>query len=241
MGNETRQDKAISIGVMHELMRLFEEDFKQGDMSRDDVSAANMCIQGFCGGMRGYEVMFTDLKGLRHDQEQRVIRQQSDGIGWPLVGRFKMEGGAFGNHIVPIAGVTKSGLQPLKWGDRLIGALQDEGVTKGWAFCREDGRQAHCADYGETVFSKLEEIQNNRPDLIEQDCKVREEYGLQRSWRRGFASEAANQGVKETDINAQCRWQSEMKTGRMVFRSMADRYTDYRLNRSRLLKPSRAL
>jgi len=196
----------------------------------------------------------SEFFGLRADDEDEDTQGTSmmseikvgspvsnDGIGWPLVGRFKMEGGAFGNHIVPIAGVTKSGLQPLKWGDRLIGALQDEGVTKGWAFCREDGRQAHCADYGETVFSKLEEIQNNRPDLIEQDCKVREEYGLQRSWRRGFASEAANQGVKETDINAQCRWQSEMKTGRMVFRSMADRYTDYRLNRSRLLKPSRAL
>eukprot|EP00978_Attheya_sp_CCMP212_P035979 scaffold159979_cov64-Attheya_sp.AAC.1 len=43
--------------------------------------------------------------------------------------------------------------------------------------------------------------------LIEPECEIEEEFGMQRSFRRGFDTECRNRGIKEADINSMCRWQ----------------------------------
>jgi hypothetical protein len=69
--------------------------------------------------MRGYEVVWTDLAALHHDIQRCEFEEDYTGVGWPLVGRFKMEGGSVGGHLIPIAGTTKSGVEFFKWAQGL--------------------------------------------------------------------------------------------------------------------------
>ena len=58
------------------------------------------------------------------------------------------------------------------------------------------------SDFKESVFDRLLEIQEERPDLIPQEFDVLEEYGLARSFRRGSTTEAKNQGVPEPEVDS---------------------------------------
>ena len=244
MGQISRQDRAISIGVMHELMRRFETDWERsgGGLDLKRLSSATFCIVSFCGGFRGCETTWTDLAALRHDLEHIERTEDFRGIGWPIVGRFKAEGGGEGCHVIPIACETRSGLRPLVWAQRFVKRLEEEGHTRGWAFRRDGGGQASAADYREIVFGRLLEIQGEMPTLIEPEVEVEEEFGMQRSFRRGFTTECKNQKIGKDDLNAQCRWRSEREAqGNTVQRAMHDHYADYRLMKDVKLRPSQAL
>jgi hypothetical protein len=245
MADVTKQDRALSVPIMHCLMNMYEMEWREkGEaMELDSMAAALFCTVTFCSGMRGYETMWTDLAALRAEIEHIDLTRDYRGVGWPVVGKFKAEGGGTGRHVIPIAATTSSGLPNLRWARRMVEKMESLGKTTGYLFVNEKtGRRAECSLYKPDVFEKLEEIQRLHPELIEPGCEVNEEFGMQRSFRRGFDSECRNRGISDSDINSMCRWQVEKaRQGRSSARSMLDLYTDYRLAKDMLLRPSSAL
>lgn len=244
IGDVTTQDRAYTAGVLAELLKMYEEEWHESseNMPLKDISAAMFLLVTCLGGMRGFEAVWTDLAGLRYDVCYMEDSEDYTGVGWPIVGRFKAEGGGTGCHVIPIAGTTKSGIRFFEWSQRFIRRLADGGHTTGWAFRREDGSRAVAADYRDNIFGKLESVQATRPDLIDPTLDVYDSYGVQRSGRRFFDTECQNQKVSEADIKAQCRWATERASGgRTVHRSMVSCYAEYRDMKPTLLRPSLAL
>lgn len=245
-GVMSRQDRAYSLELLHEMLRRFELEWERqeelGSIDLQWLSAVMFLLVSSFGGMRGYEVVWTDLAALLHDIQRCELEEDYTGVGWPLVGRFKMEGGGIGGHVIPIAGTTKSGVEFFKWAQRFAFVLVERGRTDGWAFARPNGQRAKASDYRNTIFSELEEIQNECSGLIDPNVDVWEDYGIQRSGRRFFDTACRLRGVAKADIEAQCRWMKDRQArGNPVARDMVDCYTEYRLMKPALLRPSLAL
>ena len=245
-GVMSRQDRAYSLELIHELLTRFELEWErqqeQGEINLIWLSAVMFLLVSSFGGMRGYEVVWTDLAALLHDVSRCENEEDFTGVGWPLVGRFKMEGGGFGGHVIPIAGTTKSGVEFFKWTQRFCFTLVTSGRTSGWAFARKNGDRAKASDYRKVIFSELERIQEEREDLIDPKIEIWEDFGIQRSGRRFFDTACRLRGVSKLDIEAQCRWMKDRQArGVPVARDMVDCYTEYRLMKPALLRPSLAL
>jgi hypothetical protein len=73
-GVMTRQDRAYSLEVIHELLNRFEVEWDRQqsihEIDSEWVSAVMFLLVSSFGGMRGYEVVWTDLAALLHDIER---------------------------------------------------------------------------------------------------------------------------------------------------------------------------
>ena len=245
VGVATRQDRAYTLPLLHEMVRRCEDHWEEsdGEPTLTWISAVMFLLASCLGGMRGYEVVWADLSALIHDVEKADSSdEEPDGVGWPIVGRFKAEGGGIGGHVIPIAARTNSGLEFFKWTQRFVRIVVEHGRTEGWAFARDDGSRASARDYREVIFGLLEDIQEERPDLIEPECDVHDAFGIQRSGRRFFDTECRLRGVKKEDIEAQCRWIKDRQArGVPVPRDMVELYSEFRHLCPVLLRPSQAL
>ena len=142
-----------------------------------------------------------------------------------------------GHHVVPIASLTDSGIPFLKWTKRVVRRLEEEGLTSHWMFVDESGTRATASRYQDEIFTRLEDIQQRRPDLIEPSCDVREDYGVQRSGRRFLRTVAKIRGVPDDLVELLCRWSTDKnRQGRAKFSSMEAAYLDYRQARGPKLK-----
>jgi hypothetical protein len=61
-------------------------------------------------------------------------------------------------------------------------------------FRNNDGTKMKLKTLESKFYDRLELIKLKRPDLIDREVEVFEEYGLSRSFRRGGTSEATNRG-----------------------------------------------
>ena len=129
-------------------------------------------------------------------------------VAWPIVGRFKAHHGNLGCYMIPIAGTTNSGIKFFDWTQRFINRLGSLGQVDGWAFQRSDGSRAKASDFRDNIFSRLEAIQATTT-LIDPEVNVWEDYGVQRSGCRFFATHCLNMGVKPYLIELQARWQTD--------------------------------
>ena len=243
-GVMTRQDRAYTMDVVHKMIQLFEEDWESCDGEPEMlwISAVTFFLTSCLGGMRGFEVVWTDLGALLYEIAKLEEEEDTSGIGWPIVGRFKAEGGGIGGHIIPIAGMTSSGINFFKWAQRFAYACRKAKRVVGWAFVNSKGKRAEASDYRDIIFEKLQLIQETRPDLIDPMIDVYDSYGIQRSGRRFFDTECKLRGVPKEDIEDQCRWIKDRKAkGVPVPRDMVDCYAEYRHLREALLRCSRAL
>ena len=86
------------------------------------------------GGTRGFEAVWTDLGALCYDIEFCKEAEDYTALSWPVVGRFKAEGGVAGCHMIPIAGTTNSGIRFFAWAQRFVMVLAQADFEEGWAF-----------------------------------------------------------------------------------------------------------
>ena len=143
-----------------------------------------------------------------------------------------------GCHMIPIAGTTDHGIEAFKWAQRFVVILSKAGYEDGWAFRRADGSRAVAGDYRENIFGKLQQIQATTT-LIDPECNVWEDYGIQRSGRRFLTSHATNMGVPPHDLELQMRWSTDRAVGEQtVHRSMVHTYSEIRNMKKSLLRPS---
>jgi hypothetical protein len=78
---------------------------------------------------------------------------------------------------------TASGLNPREWLEWLVTVRQqEEGQTRGPAFCDEAGMVAYSRNYEDLFIEVLSEIQEERPDLIPPTVDVTD-HGLSQAWR----------------------------------------------------------
>eukprot|EP00978_Attheya_sp_CCMP212_P035409 scaffold154039_cov29-Attheya_sp.AAC.1 len=93
MADVTKQDRALSVPIMHCLMNMYEKEWQEkGEaMELESIGAALFCTVTFCSGMRGYETIWTDLAALRAEVEHIDLTRDYRGVGWPVVGKFKAE------------------------------------------------------------------------------------------------------------------------------------------------------
>ncbi len=142
--------------------------------------------------------------------------------------------------MIPIAGVTNSGIQFFTLTQQFLRQLGREGFEDGWAFPRPDGSRAKASDYQDNIFQKLEIIQATT-SLIDSGCSIWDEYGIQRSGRHFFTTRCSNMKVDKHDIELQCRWSTDRANGlRTIQWSMIHNYSEVRNMKQALIRPSKA-
>ncbi len=180
------------------------------------------------------------MAALRYDVAYCEAAENNSAVSWPVVGRFKARHGILDCYMIPIAGVTHSGIQFFTWTQRFILRLAEEGFEDGWAFRRPDGSRAKSSDYQDNIFQKLEIIQATTT-LIDPGCSVWDEYGIQRSGWLFFTTWCTNMKVDKHDIKLECRWSTgRANVVRTVQRSMIHKYSEVRNMQQALIRPSKA-
>lgn len=244
MGQEIRQDRAISLPVMHALLHYLEDEWiiTSNPTTRFLVASLGAySVVAFCSSFRGTEVFLTDLHGLRKYLDAPRSAQELPHVIIPLLGRLKGENGEK-YHLTPLCSTTSSGLEVEKWVRRLVQCQQHFGRCHGPAFTTLIGSPAYTHTFEMGILDRLQAIQARHPELISPDVQVHDEYGLSRSFRRGFTSEARARKVDDRDVRLINRWRSfDEGHGRRPRLNMQDHYSDIRLLIPALLRYSHAL
>jgi len=231
MGEILKQDLGVSIEVMHQYCAIGEENFVEATETNHKLREALITGYGvlsFCGGLRGEEVPMTDLFGLLKYLDKGRTGTIPHVIV-PLLGRFKGERGEK-YHLLPLVAITKSGLEPRKWIDRIAKLYNELGYVRGPVWRSSAGHRARISDWEGPVLDRIKDIQNRRPDLIDSNLDIYDEYGLSRSFRRGSNTHVRNvlgprDGQLVVDFNN--RWRKfEQAKGRMPGLGMSDYYTE---------------
>eukprot|EP00804_Cyclotella_cryptica_P009188 CCRYP_003242-RA/>CCRYP_003242-RA protein AED:0.68 eAED:0.66 QI:0/-1/0/1/-1/1/1/0/349 len=174
MGDVVKQDRAYTIEIVHAVINLFEEQFQEEgyNMPVRDLEAALFFIISCMGGFRGYEVVWTDLGALKYDIAYCESTDDMTAVAWPVTGRFKNEQGTWNHYLIPIAGVTGSGVKVFEWTQRMLKRLSMIGRMDGWLFRSDDGeRRALASDYAENIYQKLEYLRDTTT-LIDPGCDI---------------------------------------------------------------------
>jgi hypothetical protein len=244
MGQDTRQDMAVSLPVMHAFMEILDEQWIKCEDETERCMLAHLgafSVIGFGGSFRGPEVLLTDLHGLRTYLSTPRRCDERDYVVIPLLGRVKNElGEAY--HLTPLASQTKSGLEIEKWVRRLVTVQEKKGLHHGPAFTLQGGRPMRMKDIEMEFLDRLQMIQEADERLIPKSVDVHEAYGLNRSHRRGSTSEARSRGVGDREVRLMNRWRSfDVAEGRRPRLAMQDHYSDIRIMIPALLIYSSAL
>jgi len=244
MGQEIRQDLALSIRVLLALLDLLEREWMadpsvHGKETKVFLGAFSVIAYG--GLFRGNEIFLTDLYGLTKYSQTPLVENGTRYVIVPLLGRFKTEDGEQ-YHLTPLAYQTNSGIKIGQWVERLVQVKASHRQTHGPAFSDRKGRLLNSHWLEMELLDRLQVVQTSEADLIPKDVNVHEEYGIARSFRRGATTQARNMGVAENDINAMNRWRtSEQVKGFKPKTKMQDHYSDIRQMVPTVLRFSQAL
>ena len=223
VGEVVKQDKALTIEVIHAINHVLEKQWRDLDDKRKICEMGVWFIVGFCTGMRGEELMLIELAGT-----SASLENMTDTEGYfevVISGRTKgnqISGSKFSFPCVPITKGT--GLNPGTWIKRLVGIRGEENDDSGRLFYR--GRSpAKLYQYEEDYMDVLLKVQM-ATDYISNDIDVTESYGLLRSSRRGATAHARNMKVPRDIIEAVHRWRKEaMGSGTAIRLDLIDVYT----------------
>jgi len=125
---------------------------------------ASFYLISFCCALRGEEVPLATLHGTIKYWEAGEVHEVKH-VVVPLLGRFKGETGE-SYHLLCTVDVTNHGLEPRKWIGRLIHLLQNKGFRNGPLFRSAQGQRLKANHFEPDLISKLEYIQETKPELI---------------------------------------------------------------------------
>jgi hypothetical protein len=244
MGQEVRQDLAVSIEVMLAFQSEMERDWQEEKTIEKRIQLAMIgayALIAFGGSFRGHEVFLVDTFGLVKYASQRLSEKGMEFVMIPLLGRYKTEN-AERYHLTPLALRSKSGLEFGRWVSRLADAKRMQQLTHGPAFSDNRGNVVDPRWIEMEILDRFRAIQEKTTGVIKPDVQVYEEFGISRSFRRGATTEARNQQVPESDINLMNRWRNfEKAGGKRPRMRMQDHYSDISLMIPSLLRFSKAL
>lgn len=244
MGKIHKPDLALTGDVMKEYLRELEWELLEVE-GTEQVGVVELgalsAIEYGCS-LRGPEGFMVDLKGLikyqgrgrgaEHDRQHTII---------PLLGRFKNEVGER-THLCAMVDETDSGLKLGVWVDRLIKLRTRQRVFSGPAFRTSQGYAAKIGDFEPRMLDVLKRVQERCPELIPPEVNIDDDYGLNRSFRRGATTTAQANGVSDAVINLVNRWRKvENSKGGKPSLQMIEHYVDIRMMLKRVLQFSSGL
>jgi hypothetical protein len=151
-------------------------------------------VVAITASLRGPEVFKLDLAGIRtflelgrdgvipsNPMKRGTDLTKAPHVFYAFLGKFKGELG-FDQHLVAVASVTKSGLEPRWWLEQLIRVRQEEGCVSGPAFGRSATQASLGSEYDIMLHQLLGTIQQENPDLIAPADDVKLQYGFFRSF-----------------------------------------------------------
>jgi len=239
MGQEVRQDWAITLPAMHALLEILEEDWGGGLNHELTAMVGAYAVIAFGGSFRGNEVFLVDMHGVR--KYLRSAEPLENTVIIALLGRFKGETGER-YHLAPMAALTSSGIPIKKWVTRLVEWHEKRGYFRGPLFGDRTGQVVRPKIIELELMDKLQRIKNTRRSIIPEDVDVYEDFGISRSFRRGSTSTARTRGVDDKTVTLINRWRSfEQARGRRPAMSMKDHYSDIQILLPELIKYSLAL
>ena len=164
MGQISKSDLAMSVDTVVLYMDKIEARALQSvdpKTQRLWVSVGAYSLLCYVGSLRGNEGFLLDLYGLRLYLGEGKTQNDKAHIVAPLMGRFKNELGER-YHLILLAATTASGLNPREWLEWLVTVRQEEGRTRGPAFCDEAGMVAYSRNYEDLFIEVLSEIQEEK-------------------------------------------------------------------------------
>jgi hypothetical protein len=241
MGQEVRQDWALPLPVLQNLLELLEDEWYSADdwNTRHRIACAgSFSVIAFCGSFRGNEVFLMDLYGL---SKYLTNLTQESFVIVPLLRRYKGEA-HHRYHLTPLAVRTDSGLAVRTWIERLVQVQHEVGRSHGPAFGDRYGETLEASFVEGLIADRLQTIKDTRPGLIPHEINCYEHFGISRSFRRGATSTARARGVDRDTVNLTNRWRKfENAKGRQPRLSMQDHYSDIVILIPVLVKFSQAL
>lgn len=241
MGQDVRQDWAITIEAMGALMDVLEKEWGTATLwaEKDKIASAGAySVVAFCGSFRGNEVFLVDLLGLR-----RYLRElnKEKYVIVPLLGRFKGEAHTR-YHLAPMAAETNSGLQVKVWLLRLVEVREAAYQLQGPAFQTKDGNILSSQEMEGAIAERLQIVKHTRPGVIPAEIDCYENFGISRSFRRGATSAARARGVMDRQVELVNRWRKfEGAKGRRPVLPMHEHYSDIQVLIPEMIKFSQAL
>ena len=242
MGQIVKQDMGISIEVFMALLEEFRIRIAaaEGEAKTELICVKAYAVLCYCGSLRGNEGFMLDLKELIYCIPKGKSANPAHVIA-PLRGRFKNEVGDR-EHQVVLPPETDSGIRPREALEDLVRVRRAQGRVKGPAFCGMNGRVVKSSVYEMIILDALAGVQARRPDLIDSDANVYEEYGINRSFRRGSTTRARIVNVSGPDIDVINRWRKiEEAKGSKPSQNMRDHYSEIRQMVPALLRYPQAL
>lgn len=248
VGMETRmpeavvRNEAIAGETLAAMLRSMREEMSYVGISigrkRDLIMAGSYMAVLYGGSLRGNEGLMMSGDCLRdHIGIGRDDTTHGSHVVVGLVGHFKNERGAR-MHAIPIVDRTRSGVEVRWWLEQLKEVLDRENNRGCPAFCDSSGfllTEKYLEDIFQPVLERLLEDRKNR-HLWMKDCSVKVFCRAYRSFRRGAASEAVNQGIDEDTIQLVNRWRAfERSRGKQPGMNMLHHYVAGKAVRRRML------
>jgi hypothetical protein len=183
MGQIVKQDRAVSVDLMHAFLRLMEKEWSAADARerRELAAIGAYAVFAFCGSFRGPEVFLVDLYGLIKYTDENLAVDGKEYIIIPLLGRFKNELGDQ-YHLTPLIAVSKSGIKVKQWAQHLIECRRAEHRSHGPEFGSRDGACRY-GWYEREFLERFQAVQQSHPHIIPADVQLLEDYGISRSFR----------------------------------------------------------
>ena len=185
-----------------------------------------MLITGFFAALRGEEIVRADLGAIRKYWNEAVTWKGEEHIPLMLAGCFKCKTGEK-LFCQPLAAVTKSGVDIRLWFHRSIDMNEKMGLTHGPLFRNAKGKRSSTAKLDILLHGILERVQKKWTNIIPDSVKVKEEFSVYRSLRRGATAEAQNVQVPSSVIEANNRRRKHARScGLTPGMSTMECYTD---------------
>ena len=218
VGEIVKQDEPITIEILSKVLEFLEEDWNAAttDLRRYAIalSGAWFCF-GFCAALRGEETTQIEFAGWADSlQSLEDGKHPIPHFLLPINGPTKWNRDPNAKFWIPCAGTTQgSNLEVGKWATRYYDSLKKIGRNGGYLFSVHDGKRSKLSEFDEFFYPVLERVQQ-KTDLIKDNIKVREDFGIWRSLRRGVTAHAINMSVPSDLIRLINRWRSERDSGK---------------------------
>ena len=227
MGYVSRANHAISITAMVTTISFIKNEAESAEEKEDANYLWKVgAYLTFCTAalLRGYEGFYLDLSALiEHNDTGRegvipfgvtltstLTQLQCANLPHvvlPLLGQFKGVNDV-DHHMLNIASVSQSGLEPRWWADKLVATCLSEGRQAGPAFATASGELAVSTDYDATFREFLHKVREEHPKLLPGADNINEKFGISRTPQKTGNSRLKTAGVQEPKLDEMGRWRS---------------------------------
>lgn len=228
MGQDCRPNQALSIQLVHEIIRRVELKAHGTDVQSERnkwILGGTYFVICFVLSLRSPEGLMADLEGVI-----QFFDPDSDEVVVPLLGRFKGEHHVK-QHLLTSCAITGSGLRVKRWMELAMAVHRRARRTVGPLFANERGYQSTTTDMNDLFIEILGEIYEECPKMfgydITQLSDLSDKYNVFRSFRRGSESRAVAMKVSEADRYVVNRWKKKERAGtKKVAHSIDQHYVD---------------